>query len=96
MVNSGQKILSTRWAITIKDGNTKARIVVTGFEEQTLEFPKDGPTVGKGTMRLFLSTADLEQWTVKLQTLGLPFYKAKHWIEMYTLSLRRKVKHQKI
>ena len=35
VVNSGQKTLSTRWVITTKDLNTKARLVVRGFEEKT-------------------------------------------------------------
>ena len=63
--NYGQITLSTRWVITNKDGNTKARLVVRGFEEQDLEIRKDSPTVGKGAMRMFLSIVALEQWTVK-------------------------------
>ena len=64
-VNSGQKTLSTRWAITTKDRNTKARLIVRGFEEKDLEIPRDSPTVGKGAIRLFLSVAPLGKWTVK-------------------------------
>ena len=56
---------STRWVITNKEGKTKARLVVRGFEEKDLEIPRDSPTVGKGAMRIFLSIAGLEQWTVK-------------------------------
>ena len=29
--NYGQKTLSTRWVVTNKDGNTKARLVIRGF-----------------------------------------------------------------
>lgn len=61
----GQRTLSTRWVITCKEGKTKARLVVRGFEEKDLEIPRDSPTVGKGAMRTFLSIAGLEQWTVK-------------------------------
>ena len=43
----GQKVLSTRWVISNKDGKTKARLVVRGFEERDLEIPRDSPTVGK-------------------------------------------------
>ena len=41
VVNSGQKTLSTRWVITTKDRNSKARLVVRGFEEKDLEIPRD-------------------------------------------------------
>ena len=61
----GQRTLSTRWVITNKEGKTKARLVVRGFEEKDLEIPRDSPTVSKGAMRIFLLIAGLEQWTVK-------------------------------
>ena len=77
MFNYGQKTLSTRWVITNKDGNTKARLVVRGFEEQDLEIPKDSPTVGKGAMRMFLSIAALEQWTVKTTDIKSAFLQGK-------------------
>ena len=48
--DNGQKVLSTRWVITNKNGQTKARLVVKGFEEKDLEIPRDSPTVGKGAM----------------------------------------------
>ena len=34
VVNSGQKTLSARWVITTKGRNTKARLIVKGFEEK--------------------------------------------------------------
>ena len=49
----GQNTLSTRWVITNKDEQTKARHVVRGFEEECT-MPRDSPTVDKGTMRIFL------------------------------------------
>ena len=48
----GQQTLSTRWVITNKEGQTNARLVVRGFEEEFM-MPRDSPTVGKGTMRIF-------------------------------------------
>ena len=48
----GQQTLSTRWVITDKEGQTKARLVVRGFEEEFM-MPRDSPTVWKGTMRIF-------------------------------------------
>ena len=79
VVNSGQKTLSTRWVITTttKDRNTKARFVVRGFEEKDLEIPRDSPTVGKGAMRLFLSLAALEKWTVKITDIRSAFLQGK-------------------
>ena len=68
VVNSGQKLLSTRWIITTKDHITKASLVVRGFEEKNLELPRDSHTFGKGAISLFLSVAALQKWTVKPQT----------------------------
>ena len=75
--NYGQKTLSTRWVVTNKDSNTKARLVVRGFEEQDLEILKDSPTIGKGAMRMFLSIAALEQWTVKTTDIKYAFLQGK-------------------
>ena len=54
MKNFGQYTLSTRWAITKKDEKMKARLVVRGFEEEFM-MRRVSPTVGKGTMRIFLA-----------------------------------------
>ena len=47
--NRDQPTLTTRWMITNKDGQAKARLVVRGFEEDFI-LPRDSPTVGKGAM----------------------------------------------
>ena len=73
----GQRVLSTRWVITSKQGKTKARLVVRGFEEKDLETPRDSPTVGKGAMRIFLSVAGLQQWTVKTTDIKSAFLQGK-------------------
>ncbi|CAC5360728.1 unnamed protein product [Mytilus coruscus] len=54
--DGGQKTISTRWVITNKNGDTRARLVVWGFEEQSF-IPKDIPTIGKGSIRIFLTFA---------------------------------------
>ena len=77
VTDCGQKPLSTRWVITNKDGNTKARLVVRGFEENDLEIPRDSPTVGKGAMRLFLSIAAIDGWTVKTTDIRSAFLQGK-------------------
>ena len=74
VVNSGQKVLSTRWVITTKDRNTKARLVVRGFKEKDLEIPRDSPTVGKGAMRLFFLVAALQKWIVKTTDIKSVFF----------------------
>ena len=73
----GQRVLSTRWVITSKQGKTKTRLVVRGFEEKDLEIPRDSPTVGKGAMRIFLSVAGLQQWTVKTTDIKSAFLQGK-------------------
>ena len=77
VADCGQKVLSTRWVITNKDGKTKAGLVVRGFEERDLEIPRDSPTVGKGTMRLFISIAALENWAVKTTDIKSAFLQGK-------------------
>ena len=77
VAEQGQRTLSTRWVITSKEGKTKARLVVRGFEEKDLEIPRDSPTVGKGAMRIFLSIAGLEQWTVKTTDIKSTFLQGK-------------------
>ena len=97
VVNSGKKTLSTKWVISTKDRNTRARVVVRRFEEKDLEIPRDSPTVGKGAMRLFLSVAALEKWTVKTTDIKSAFfYKEKNLTETYILNLLQKVRHHSI
>ena len=62
--DSGQCTLLTRRVINNKDGVTKARLVVWGFEEEYL-MQKAGATVGKGALRIFLAIALSQNWTVK-------------------------------
>ncbi|CAC5390512.1 unnamed protein product [Mytilus coruscus] len=60
----GQNALSTRWVITTKDNQTKARLVVRGFEEE-FTMQRDSPTVGKGMIKIFLSITASMNWIVK-------------------------------
>ena len=75
--DNGQKVLSTRWVITNKNGQTKARLVVRGFEEKDLEIPRDSPTVGKGAMRLLISIAVLKNWSLKTTDIKSAFLQGK-------------------
>ena len=76
MKDSGQCTLSTRWVINNKDGVTKARLDVHGFEEEYL-IQKDSPTVGKGALRVFLSTAWRQNWTVKTNDIISALFQGK-------------------
>ncbi len=60
----GQKCITTRWVLTLKNGAPRARLVARGFEDK--EWTQcDSPTVGKSAVRLFLTIAVSENWTVK-------------------------------
>ena len=61
----GQACISTRWVLTLKNGKPKARLVVRGFEEDSREIVSDSPTVGKTTLRLFLTIVASLGWKVK-------------------------------
>ena len=96
VVNSGQKTLSTRWVITTKDRNTKARLVVRGFQEKDLEIPRDSPTVGKGAMRLYLSIAALQKWTVKTTDIKSALLQGKELDRDIYINPLQKVRHHSI
>ena len=96
VVNSEQKTLSTRWVITTKDRNTKARLVVRGFEEKDLDIPRDSPTVGKGAIRLFLSVAALQKWTVKTTGIKSAFLQGKELDRYIYIKTLQKVSHHSI
>ncbi|MCG7877701.1 MAG: reverse transcriptase domain-containing protein, partial [Candidatus Thiodiazotropha endolucinida] len=72
----GQQTLSTRWVITTKEGQTKARLVVRGFEEE-FTMPRDSPTIGKGTMRIFLAISSMKNWTPKTTDIKSAFLQGR-------------------
>ena len=74
--NSGQHVLSTRWVITTKNNQTKARLVVRGFEEDFI-LPRDSPTVGKGSVKIFLAISASMKWTVKTTDIKSAFLQGK-------------------
>ena len=80
VVSSEQKTLSTRWVITTKDRNSKARLAIRGFEEKDIEIHRGSPTFGKGAMRLFLSVAALQKWTVKPTDIKSAFLQGKELV----------------
>lgn len=72
----GQKSVSTRWVITNKDGNARARLVARGFEEHSF-IPKDSPTIGKGSIKILLTVAASRNWTVKTTDIKSAFLQGK-------------------
>jgi len=74
--NHGQKTISTRWVITSKEGNTKARLVARGFEENYF-IMSDSPTVSKGAMRVFLTVASSKRWKIKTTDIKSAFLQGK-------------------
>ena len=72
----GQQTLSTRWVITNKEGQTKARLVVRGFEEEFM-MPRVSPTVEKGTMRIFLAISSINNWTIKTTDIKSAFLQGR-------------------
>ena len=93
---NGQKVLSTRWVITNKNGQTKARLVVRGFEEKDLEIPRDSPTIGKGAMRLLISIAVLKNWSLKTTDIKSAFLQGKELEREIYISHQKKVRHHSI
>lgn len=72
----GQNRLSTRWVITSKEGQVKARLVARGFEEE-FSIPRDSPTVGKGGLKIFLTITASKQWEVKTTDIKSAFLQGK-------------------
>ena len=62
--NNRQIKISTRWVITTKGPNIKARLVSKGFQEQH-NYPIDSPNVSKSTLRIMLSLSTMFKWTCK-------------------------------
>ena len=59
---------------TKENGQIKARLVVRGLEEE-LMMRRDSPTIGNGTVKIFLAKVSCKNWTVK--TTDLHSFKAK-------------------
>ena len=71
--DEGQSCISTRWVCTHKIVGdkviNKARLVVRGFEEKTLQMRSDSPTCNKESLRLILAILAAKRW--KMHTLDV-------------------------
>jgi hypothetical protein len=62
--------------MTLKDGLPRARLVARGFEEREF-IQSDSPTVGKASIRMFLSVAASKHWTVQSTDVKSAFLQGK-------------------
>ena len=62
--NVGQKVISTRWVLTSKDGKSKARLVARGFEDNDIDKRTDSPTCSKMNLRLVIAIAASKSWKI--------------------------------
>ena len=61
---TNQECISTRWVLTKKGEDIRARLVAKGFQEQE-DLRTDSPTVGKAITRLALATAVSNNWNIE-------------------------------
>lgn len=76
VLDEGQNRLSTRWVITSKEEQVRARLVARGFEEE-FDIPRDSPTVGKGGLKIFLTITASKFWDVKTTDIKSAFLQGK-------------------
>ena len=74
--DGGFETLSTRWVMTIKEGEPRARLVVRGFEEEEI-VQKDSPTVSKSAMRVLFVVAASKSWEIKTTDIKSAFLQGK-------------------
>ena len=72
----GQEAISTRWVITQKDSEVRARLVARGFEE-TSSVQKDSPTIAKSSLRILLSVSATFQWCIQTTDIKSAFLQSR-------------------
>ena len=72
----GQFRISSTWVLTRKGEEIRARLVARGFEEE-VDIQKDSPTIGRSTLRLFLTIAASEKWTIRSTDIQSAFLQGK-------------------
>ena len=77
----GQERLSVTWVITTKSGNngidTKARLVVRGYEEENEGIRSDSPTCLKENIRMLLAVAVAKGWSINTLDVKAAFLQGK-------------------
>ena len=72
----GQKTISTRFVLSVKNSAYRARLVARGFEEEQC-VTSDSPTIGKCAIRLFLGIAAALRWIVKTTDIKSAFLQGR-------------------
>ena len=86
--DEGQETISTRWVLTSKAGEIKARLTARGFEEES-NVRSDSPTVQSTSMRFLLMTAALKKWKIQSTDIKSAFLQGKvlervsRWFSFY-------------
>lgn len=62
--DEGQERISCTWVLSKKGDETRARLVARGYEEDQ-SVPKDSPTLSKSSLRVILTVAASNSWTVE-------------------------------
>ena len=75
--NVGQKVISTRWVNTVKDGIIRSRLVARGYEDTELNERIDSPTCEKSNLRLAVAIAASKQWRVNSLDVQSAFLQGK-------------------
>ena len=77
VVDSGQKVITTRWVDTVKpDGTMKARLVARGFQE-TGDIQSDSPTAAKSSLRALLAICAANKWEVQTTDIKSAFLQGR-------------------
>ena len=72
----GQKTISTRFVLSVKNSSHRARLVARGFEEEKC-MSSDSPTIGKCAIRLFLCISAALGWIVKTTDIKSAFLQGR-------------------
>ena len=87
VIDQGQRHISVRWVVIPKLDNgiwkTKARLVVRGFEETEKNFRTDSPTCLKESLRVALTVAASNCWTINSIDIKGAFLKENLFIGRY-------------
>ena len=62
--DKGQDRITTTWVLTEKADTVRARLTCKGFQEEE-DFPTDSPTIQKASIRMILTLATTNKWSLQ-------------------------------
>ena len=68
----GQPRVGTRWVVSMKGKEVRARLTARGFEEEE-DVPRNSPTVSKKSFRSLLAVCASKEFEVKTTDIKSPF-----------------------